>query len=184
MNKDKIAEIVRVDHAGEYGARYIYEGQIKAFKLKKDQESLKLVTDMKSHEDEHIEFFDQEIIKNKVRPTIMSPLWKIGGFGLGFVTAMLDKKAAMACTTAVEEVIDEHYQQQLEDIEFDSNHCDNEKKEKITQLKEKITKFRDDEIHHRDIGYANDADQYKYFSPLSAFIKIVTKTAIAVSKKI
>ena len=112
----------------------------------------------------------------------MTPIWKIGGFALGFATAMLDKKAAMACTTAVEEVIDEHYQDQLDEIahiETDKN-----SKKELSDLKKKITKFREDEIHHRDIGYENKADEYKHFSSLSSFIKVITKTAIAISKKV
>lgn len=184
MNKDKINEIIRVDHAGEYGARYIYEGQIKAFKLKKDIESESLVTEMKSHEDEHFEYFDKKIIENRVRPTLMTPLWKAGGYALGFATAMIDKKAAMACTTAVEEVIDEHYQEQLDNIVDNEDSIEPSEKKQLSELKRKIIKFREDEIHHRDIGYDNDAEQYKYFAPLSSFIKIITKTAIAVSKKI
>lgn len=182
MNKDKISEIIRVDHAGEYGACYIYQGQIKAFDLKKDQESKSLVSEMKTHEDEHFEYFDKKIIKKRVKPTIMAPIWKIGGYALGFATAMLDKKAAMVCTTAIEEVIDEHYQEQLNEIE--EAEINNDNKKELLDLKKNITKFREDEIHHRNIGYENKADEYKHFSSLSSFIKVITKTAIAVSKKV
>ena len=182
MDKNKISEIIRVDHAGEYGARYIYHGQIKAFDLKKDYESKSLVSEMKTHEDEHFEYFAKKITEKRVRPTIMTPIWKIGGFALGFATAMLDKKAAMACTTAVEEVIDDHYQEQLNEIEDVQINKDNKKE--LSELKKKITKFREDEIHHRDIGYENKADEYKHFSSLSSFIKVITKTAIAISKKV
>jgi 3-demethoxyubiquinol 3-hydroxylase len=184
MIKQKIEEIIRVNHAGELGAKYIYEGQIKAFKIKKDYDSKVLVENMKLHEDEHFDYFDKRIISDQVRPTIMSPLWKIGGYGLGFVTAILDKKGAMACTTAVEEVIDEHYKGQLDFFDKERKYSDKKKISKSDELEQKIIKFRDDEIHHRDIGYDHGAEKYRYFKPLTSFIKIVTKTAIAISKKI
>lgn len=177
--RKKIEEIIRVDHAGEFGARVIYGGQALAFRLKNDQKNLALVKEMKTHEDEHFEFFDEKMKKAKVRPTLMHPIWKIGGFGLGFVTAFLDEKAAMACTTAVEEVIDEHYQSQLRDLD----ECE-EISEEIKELKEKIEKFRQDEIHHRDIGYENGAADLPYFHPLSTFVKGVTKAAVAISKRV
>lgn len=176
MSKDffseKIKEIIRVDHAGEYGAKVIYAGQIAALKIKKDFEAVKLVEHMKQQEDEHFEYFDQQIKKMKVRPTIMQPAWMIGGFAMGFLTALIDKKAAMACTTAVEEVIDEHYQSQLKTLGEEG------------ELSQKIRKFRDEEIEHRDIGYENDAAKIGYFKPLTSVIKIVTKTAIGISKRI
>ena len=102
---DKISSIIRVDHAGEFGAKVIYGGQIAALKfkgaLKKgDPETLALIEYMKLQEDEHFDYFNQEIIDQKIRPTLMQPIWKVAGFGLGFLTAMLDKRAAMACTAA------------------------------------------------------------------------------------
>jgi ubiquinone biosynthesis monooxygenase Coq7 len=200
LKKPELHKIIRVDHAGEYGARVIYDGQIAAFKLKGDKENLALVREMKTHEDEHFEYFDQKIIDEKVRPTLMQPLWKVGGFAMGFFTAMLDKKAAMACTTAVEEVIDEHYQSQIVQIDeilqengvFGKNsaknneNCQNlnEKTQKIKDLREKIEKFRQDELHHRDIGYENDAAKLPYFKPLSSAIKCAVKFAIGVSKRV
>ncbi len=176
MNKQdhqkKLHEIIRVDHAGEFGAKVIYAGQIAALKLKKDHETLKVVEEMKRQEDVHFDYFDAEIRKKKIRPTVMQPIWKVGGFALGFFTALADKKAAMACTTAVEEVIDEHYKSQLNAIEGEE------------ELKNKIEKFRQEELEHRDIGYENRAADLKYFKPLTHFIKATTKFAIAISKKI
>jgi ubiquinone biosynthesis monooxygenase Coq7 len=171
-NQKNLQEIIRVDHAGEYGAKVIYAGQIAALKLKKDFETVKLVQHMKKQEDEHFEYFDNQVRELKVRPTIMQPAWMIGGFAMGFLTALVDKRAAMACTTAVEEVIDEHYQSQLENLGEES------------ELSQKIRKFRDEEIEHRDIGYENDAAKIAYFRPLTSLIKIVTKGAIAISKKL
>ncbi|MBU6140208.1 MAG: demethoxyubiquinone hydroxylase family protein [Proteobacteria bacterium] len=172
MYSKKLQEIIRVDHAGEFGAKVIYAGQIAALKLKKDFETLKIVEEMKKHEDVHFDFFDAEIRERKIRPTAMQPIWKVGGFALGFFTALVDKRAAMACTTAVEEVIDEHYKSQLDAIENEE------------ELKNKIENFRQEELEHRDIGYENHAADLKYFKPLTRFIKTTTKLAIAVSKRI
>ncbi len=171
-NQKSLQEIIRVNHAGEFGAKVIYAGQIAALKLKNDHQTLELVKEMKRQEDVHFDYFDEQLKKQKIRPTIMQPIWRVGGFALGFLTALADKRAAMACTTAVEEVIDEHYQSQLNSL----------KEEK--DLKEKIEKFRAEELEHRDIGYENHAAEIKYFKPLTTFIKATTKFAIAVSKKI
>ncbi len=178
----KLQEIIRVDHAGEMGAKVIYDGQIAALKIKKDTESLKIVEHMKEQEIVHFDYFDAEIKRQKIRPTIMQPLWKVGGFALGFLTTMIDKKAGMVCTTAVEETIDEHYQEQIRDLEKEEKTTEN--KTEISNLKEEIKKFRDEELEHRDIGYENHARDFKGYTPLSAFIKMTTKFAIAVSKKI
>jgi len=177
----KLQEIIRVDHAGEMGAKVIYDGQIAALKLKKDYETLKIVEHMKEQEDVHFDYFDAEIRKQKVRPTVMQPLWKVGGFALGFVTAMMDKRAAMACTTAVEETIDSHYKEQIQEIEKEISAGENAE---LSELKNKIEKFREEELEHRDIGYEQHAADLKYFTPLSAFVKATTRFAIAVSKKI
>jgi ubiquinone biosynthesis monooxygenase Coq7 len=178
----KLQEMIRVDHAGEMGAKVIYDGQILALKLKKDYQTLKIVEHMKAQEIEHFEYFNQEIRNQKIRPTVMQPVWKIGGFALGFLTAILDKRAAMACTTAVEETIDDHYQQKIEDLEQEE--LKNLGQKNLQELKEKIIKFRQDEIEHRDIGYNNQALEISYFKPLSMLIKATTKFAIEVSKKI
>ncbi len=180
----KCHEMIRVNHAGEFGAKVIYDGQIAALKLKKDADSVVMVKHMKEQEDVHFDYFDAEIKQQKIRPTIMQPIWKVGGFALGFLTAIVDKKAAMVCTAAVEEVIDEHYQAQIKILDEEIKKLDGEEKEKIEKLKAKIIKFRDEEIEHRDIAYDNNARDLQCFNPLSKFIKSTTKFAIAVSKKI
>jgi len=180
----KIAEIIRVNHAGEMGAKVIYDGQIFALKLKKDFETLKIVEEMKAQEIEHFNFFDEKIKQKKVRPTIMQPIWGVGGFALGFLTALIDKKSAMVCTTAVEEVIDEHYQEQIKELDFIVENIDEKGKKEFENLQQNIQKFRDEEIHHRDIAYDNNARDFFAYKPLSVFIKFATKTAIAISKKV
>lgn len=180
----KLQEIIRVDHAGEFGAKVIYDGQIAALKFKKDHETLELVKHMKEQEIIHFDYFDEEIRRQKIRPTLMQPLWRIGGFALGFFTALLDKKAAMTCATAVEETIDEHYRKQIVTLEKEEKFLTENQQKEISELKAKIKKFRDEELEHRDIGYEHKAEELSYFTPLSAFIKATTKFAIAVSKRI
>ncbi len=179
----KLHEIIRVNHAGEFGAKVIYDGQIAALKLKQDHETLKLVQHMKNQEEAHFDYFDEEIKRQKVRPTVMQPIWKIGGLALGFLTALADKRAAMACTTAVEEAIDEHYSEQIKTLE-EQEKLSEENASELKTLKKNIEKFRLEELEHRDTGYENKATELFYFKPLSAFIKSTTKFAIAVSKRI
>ena len=173
-NKKKIEEFIRVDHAGERGAIKIYEGQLLALNtFVKDENLKKTIEKMKSHEKEHLDFFNKEIKKRNIKPTKLLPLWDLLGVALGFSSAIIGKKAAMLCTASVEEVIDEHYQNQIN--ELDSN-------EKV--LKEKIKKFRDDELHHRDIAYEQGASKKGLYSILDKIIKTGSKVAINISEKI
>ena len=173
-DKNKIEEFLRVDHAGERGAIKIYEGQLLALNtFVKDNKLKKMIEEMKNHEKEHLDFFNKEIKKRNIKPTKLLPLWDLLGVGLGFGSAMMGKKATMLCTASVEEVIDEHYQKQLNQI--NSN-------EKI--LKEKIKKFRDDEIHHKNIAYDNGASKEGLYSILDKIIKTGSKVAISISEKI
>lgn len=165
-----IARIIRVDHAGEYGAVRIYEGQLAVLK---DPETLKTVEHMKSQEEVHRRKFEDLIRERHVRPTLLTPLWHVAGFALGAGTALLGREAAMACTEAVEEVIDAHYQQQLDQL------GDDEK-----PLKEVIRTFRDEEIEHRDIARADGAAQAPGYELLSAAVKTGSKLAIWLSSRI
>jgi ubiquinone biosynthesis monooxygenase Coq7 len=183
-NAKKISEMIRVNHAGEMGAKVIYDGQIFALKLKKDYKTLEIVEEMKAQEIEHFNFFDEKIKQKKVRPTLMQPIWGVGGFALGFLTALIDKKSAMVCTTAVEEVIDEHYQEQIKELDFIIKNVDESKQEEFKNLQQNIQQFRDEEIHHRDVAYDNNARDFVGYEPLSKFIKFATKTAIIISKKL
>ena len=173
-DKNKIEGFLRVDHAGERGAIKIYEGHLLALNtFVKDNKLKKMIEEMKNHEKEHLDFFNKEIKKRNIKPTKLLPLWDLLGVGLGFSSAMMGKKATMLCTASVEEVIDEHYQKQLNQI--NSN-------EKI--LKEKIKKFRDDEIHHKNIAYDNGASKEGLYSILDKIIKTGSKVAISISEKI
>ena len=173
-NKKELEEIIRVDHAGERGAIKIYEGQLLALKtIRKDVNLQKTIEEMKIHEKEHCDFFEKEIKKRKIKPTKFLPLWDLLGLGLGFGSTILGKKAAMLCTASVEEVIDEHYKNQINQLEND------EKK-----LKQIITKFRSDELHHKDIAYEQGATKKGLYSVMDKIIKTGSKLAISISEKI
>ena len=173
-NSKKIEQFIRVDHAGERGAVKIYEGQLLALKtICKDSELEKTIEEMKIHELEHRNFFESEIKKRNITPTKLLPLWDLLGVGLGFGSTILGRKAAMLCTASVEEVIDEHYQNQIEQLGTD---------EKI--LKDKIIKFRQDELHHKDIAYEKGATKKGLYSILDKIIKTGSKAAIKISEKI
>jgi ubiquinone biosynthesis monooxygenase Coq7 len=172
--RQKILEMIRVNHAGEFGAKQIYSGQIKVFKAKRDQDMVNEFIHMRRQEDVHFSYFDQKIKDNQIRPTIMQPIWKIGGFSLGAITAMMGKKAAMTCTMAVEEVIDDHYKSQLKDLGDDKDQ---------KELSDKIEQFRQEEVEHRDIGEEYGAKDFIFHKPLSRAIKNLSKLAIFISKK-
>ena len=170
----KVEEFIRVDHAGERGAVKIYEGQLLALNtIVRDESLKKTIEDMKVHEIEHCQFFEDEIKKRNIQPTKLLPLWDLLGIGLGFGSTVLGKKAAMLCTASVEEVIDKHYLNQI-------NQLGPEEKE----LKKKITKFREDEIHHKDIAYEKGASKKGLYSIMDKIIKTGSKIAINISEKI
>ena len=170
----KVEEFIRVDHAGERGAVKIYEGQLLALNTFVKNESLKkTIEEMKVHEKEHCDFFEKEIKKRKIEPTKFLPLWDLLGVGLGFGSTILGKKAAMLCTASVEEVIDEHYQNQINQLGSDEK-----------DLKKKIIKFREDELHHKDIAYEEGASKKGFYSLMDKIIKTGSKIAIKISEKI
>ena len=171
---NKVEEFIRVDHAGERGAVKIYEGQLLALNtIVKDDNLKKTIEDMKEHEIEHCQFFEAEIKKRNIKPTKFLPLWDLLGVGLGFGSTLLGKKAAMLCTASVEEVIDRHYLNQI-------NQLGPEEKE----LKKKITKFRQDELDHKDIAYEEGASKKGLYSIMDKIIKTGSKIAIRISEKV
>ena len=173
-NKTKVEEFIRVDHAGERGAIKIYEGQLLALNtFIKDDDLKKKIEQMKIHEKEHCDYFENEIKKRNIEPTKFLPLWDILGVSLGFGSTMLGKKAAMLCTASVEEVIDEHYSNQIKQLENDAK-----------KLKQKIIKFRKDELHHKDIAYKEGATKKGFYSILDKIIKTGSKIAINISEKV
>ena len=173
-DKKILEEIIRVDHAGERGAIKIYEGQLLALKTIKQDNSLKeKIEKMKEHEKEHLEYFEKEIQKRKIKPTYLLPLWDIMGVSLGFGSALLGKKAAMLCTASVEEVIEDHYENQLKNLGNDE-----------MELKAKIEKFKGDEINHKNIAYESGATNEGIYSIMDKVIKTGSRIAITISEKI
>ena len=173
-NKKTLEEIIRVDHAGERGAIKIYEGQLLALNtFKKNEKLKKLIEEMKEHEKEHFEYFDKAIKERGIKPTVFLPIWDLLGVTLGFGTTMLGEKAAMLCTASVEEVIDGHYKSQLDKLGDDEE-----------SLKKSITKFRQDEIDHKNLAYNEGATKKGLYFVLDKIIQTTSKAAIKVSEKI
>ena len=173
-NQKILEEILRVDHAGERGAIKIYEGQLLALKTIKQDETLKnKIEEMKEHEKEHFEYFEKEIQKRKIKPTYLLPLWDVMGVALGFGTALLGKKAAMLCTASVEEVIENHYENQLKKLGLDEK-----------DLKIKIEKFKSEEINHKNIAYSAGATNKGIYSVMDKIIRTGSRIAITISEKI
>ena len=169
-----LEEIIRVDHAGERGAIKIYEGQLLALKTIKQDNNLKdKIEKMKEQEKEHLEYFEKEIQKRKIKPTYLLPLWDVMGVALGFGTALLGKKAAMLCTASVEEVIEDHYQNQLKKLGNDE-----------MDLKAKIEKFKGEEVDHKNIAYEAGATKKGLYSVMDKVIRTGSRIAITISEKI
>lgn len=169
--KEELERMIRVDHAGEYGAARIYSGQLAV--LGNKHKSSPLIRHMKAQEDRHLEVFDRLVNERQVRPTLLSPFWHGAGFALGAATALLGEKAAMACTAAVEEVIDDHYAEQAEKL---GDHD--------PELKEIVEEFRAEEQEHRDTAIAHGAEETPGYTLLSGAIKTGCKAAIWLAKRI
>jgi 3-demethoxyubiquinol 3-hydroxylase len=168
-----IESMIRVDHAGEYGAVRIYEGQLAVFDaLNRSSRAADAVRSMAQAEQRHLQTFDRLVNERRVRPTALEPLWRLAGFALGATTALIGENAAMACTAAVEEVIDEHYAAQLERLSGDK------------ELKKTVADFRADEIAHRDEALAHGAQQAPGYRLLSETIKSGCRLAIKLSERI
>ena len=168
--RQTVARTIRVDHAGEYGAKRIYQGQIDVLRGTKWEP---LIRHMQEQEQEHLDTFTHLIGKRRVRPTALLPLWHVAGYALGAATAAMGHRAAMACTVAVEEAIDEHYAAQHATLGDDE-----------APLREKIERFRQEELEHRDIGLENEAELAPAYKLLSRVIKAGCKVAIKVSERI
>ncbi|QKX01987.1 demethoxyubiquinone hydroxylase family protein [Wolbachia endosymbiont of Cruorifilaria tuberocauda] len=168
MKRKFLEQAIRVNHAGEYGAVCIYSGQ--KFILK-ESSIINRIIEMEEQEKKHFHYFSQEIKKRKIHPTILLPIWRILGVSLGVATAIMGEKAAMACTAAVEEVIEKHYKEQVLHLEDD-------------ELRETINKFRDEELEHRNIAIKYNAKDVFGYNVLSSFIKTGCKVAIYLSKLI
>lgn len=171
----QLDEMLRVDHAGEFGAVQIYRGQLAVLKnRKKTQASADLINKMAAQEQRHLEKFDQLVLEHRVRPTLLAPIWQAAGFALGAVTALISEKTAMACTAAVEEVIDEHYAEQSITLARTNQ----------SELKKIVDDFRADEEEHRQTALDEGAEGAPCYNAISRTIKAGCRLAIKTSKKI
>ena len=170
-----VERTIRVDQAGEFGAVRIYEGQLAALRLtgRAKGAASRKIAEMAAAERAHNKEFDRLLAQRRVRPTALSPLWHVAGFALGAATALMGEKAAMACTVAVEETIDEHYAAQAATLGDDE-----------AELRATIEKFRADEIEHRDTALAAGAEQAPGYEALSSVIKAGSKLAIWLSTRL
>ena len=167
--RELVARMIRVNHAGEYGAKRIYEGQLAVLKRTRIAPTIR---HMKEQEQAHLDAFEKLIVERRVRPTLLHPVWHVAGFALGAATALLGERAAMACTVAVEEVIDEHYSAQSARLGKDE-----------APLKETIEQFRTEELEHRDIGLKHEAQLAPGYELLSTAIKAGSRAAIWLAER-
>lgn len=171
-----LGEAIRVNHAGEYAAVAIYKGQIAALANRCDSETIAKIRYMREQEECHLRFFEDYMLKERIRPSLMLPLWNVLAYGLGYVSADRGDKAAMTCTVAVEEVIDEHYARQedmLKDMFAD-----------LTALREAIKLFRSEENEHKDSAALHGTDKGMAGKLLSCIVSLGCRAAIKISKKI
>ena len=164
--KKRIARMLRLNLAGEYGAQRIYEGQLAALK---NHPCAPLLEHMKAQETIHLKHFEKWVVDHHVRPTALQPLWHIAGYALGIATGLLGEKAAMACTAAVEEVIDQHYENQLKELG-----------DQAPDLSVLIANCQEDEQAHRNIAL----EQGPAYPRLSSAIKAASRLAIWLSERV
>lgn len=170
----RLAEILRVDHAGELGAVHIYRGQRAVLAAAADKTRINgQLAEMEAHEAEHLARFDRLLTERRVRPTAMAPVWRLAGFALGAGTALLGDKAAHACTEAVETVIEEHYAGQIAELEG-----------REPELAAELSKFRDEELAHRDLARQEGAREAPGYPVLAAVIRTGCRAAIKISEKL
>jgi 3-demethoxyubiquinol 3-hydroxylase len=170
----RLSEMLRVDHAGELAAGAIYRGQRAVLRAAPGAgRALAQIADLEAQEDEHLARFDTILIERQVRPSLLAPVWRAAGFGLGAATALIGEKAAHACTEAVETVIEAHYAEQIGELEGPE-----------PALAAELTRFRDDELAHRDIAIAEGAREAPAYPLLAAVIRAGCRAAIRIAEKL
>ena len=172
---ERVEEMVRVDHAGEYAAVAIYKGQRAVFERQSGKDRIiEQLTQMEEEEQHHLDAFDDMIRNEGVRPTAMTPVWGVAAYGLGVMTALLGEKAAHACTEAVESVIEGHYDDQVQELA----NCGETEKATL------FARFRDEETAHKDLAVEEGAHNAPAYPLLSAVIKGGCRLAIRISEKV
>lgn len=170
---EQVERMIRVDHAGEFGAARIYAGQLSVLRGRSCEPVIRHMADQ---EQRHLETFEAMLAERQIRPTVLGPLWRVTGFALGAATALMGEKAAMACTVAVEEVIDDHYQRQSDALEKNPNNPE-------PALKAVIDEFRAEELEHRATALDHGAAEAPGYPVLSAAIKSGSRAAIWLSER-
>ncbi|MFI4985980.1 MAG: demethoxyubiquinone hydroxylase family protein [Alphaproteobacteria bacterium] len=165
-----VRRMIRVDHAGEFGAKRIYAGQLAVLGRAPEAAAIR---EMAEEEERHLKVFEQLIVERRVRPTVLQPLWHVVGFALGAATALLGGRAAMACTVAVEEVIDEHYARQVAALGDDE-----------AALRSTVEEFRQHEVAHKETALAHGAEAAPAYPLLASTIKAASRLAIWLSTRI
>ena len=174
QTRERMAQMMRVDHAGEFAAVHIYRAQRAILEGRKGKDQIASdLTEMEGHEAVHLARFEQLLTENRVRPTAMIPLWKIAATALGAGTALMGEKAAHACTEAVESVIEKHYAEQIEEI-----------RDRDPELAAELTQFREEELAHHDHAIAHGSREAPAYRLLSGVIKLGCKAAIKISEKV
>jgi ubiquinone biosynthesis monooxygenase Coq7 len=171
LSPSAIASMIRVNQAGEYGAKRIYAGQLAI--MGDRHPAARSIAHMAEQEQKHLDAFDRIIAERGIRPTVIQPFWHVAGFALGAATAAIGPEAAMACTAAIETEIDRHYAEQLEELG-----------DAEPELSAKIAAFRAEELEHRDTALAEGAEKAPGYPLLSAAIRLGCRAAIAVAKRI
>lgn len=172
--RQRLGEILRVDHAGELGAVFIYRGQRAILEQAGGRERTKAtLEEMERQEEAHLARFDKLLTEHRVRPTLLAPLWRVAGFALGAGTALMGEKAAHACTEAVETVIEAHYAGQIAELEAHD-----------PELAAELSAFRDDELAHRDAAVEEGAREAPGYGLISSVIQAGCRAAIKLSERI
>ena len=168
------AEILRVDHAGEYAAVHIYRAQKAVFEGRAGKEGIAAdMGEMQAQEAVHLARFEALLNAERVRPTVMTPVWRLAALGLGAGTALLGEKAAHACTEAVESVIEEHYADQISELS-----------ERDPELAAELARFRDEELAHHDHAVDHGSREAPGYGLLSAVIKAGCRAAIKIRERV
>jgi len=175
LTRNRREEMLRVDHAGEYGAVAIYRGQLAVFERQHGKERIvSQLKEMAAQEQDHLDAFDRMLSAGSVRPTVLSPVWNAAGFALGVGTALLGEKAAHACTEAVETVIEEHYGDQVTELREAGEDA----------LADTMAKFQEEEVAHKELAASEGASEAPAYPLLSAAIRTGCRVAIRISEKV
>jgi ubiquinone biosynthesis monooxygenase Coq7 len=170
----RLAQILRVDHAGELAAVHIYRGQRAVLEGAAGRTAIGAQLErMEAQEARHLARFDALLTQTRTRPTLLAPVWRAAAFALGAGTALLGERAAHACTDAVESVIEAHYAEQIAELEGQD-----------PALAAELGRFRDDELAHQQEAIEAGAREAPGVGVLSGVIKAGCRAAIKIAERL